>query len=368
VLPRGARERTSAGEGTITPTRSRELMNVFYAGPQCVMLAGARPSATMNTAAHASAADAISAAQPPPLGARIVGIVLRVVQAGVTAMPLRPALWIGRRMGDLAYYVVYPRTRVALEQIASALGESLTPAAQRATIRGMYRHFGQGVIEFLRLPRMVAEGRLDDQIRVEGEARLCDAYAQGKGVLILTAHYGNFELLASFFAARGYQVNLVTRRLRNGVLDWFWAAQRRRLGIRAIFKEQSLKEVIARLRRNEAMGYVLDQNMGPDQGVFVEFFGRQACTMTAVAVLAKRFGSPVVPVFITRDPADPTRHRIVFEPVLEFEPASGAGGADEDVRSHTQRYTTVIERRIRERPDHWIWIHRRWKTRPPAEA
>jgi KDO2-lipid IV(A) lauroyltransferase len=234
----------------------------------------------------------------------------------------------------------------------------------------MYRQFGQGVVEFLRLPRMVAEGRLDELVMVEGEAFLHEAHAQGRGVLILTAHYGNFELLATFFAARGYRVNLVTRRLRNGVLDRFWAKQRRRLNIRAIFKEDSLKEVIGRLRRNEAIGYVLDQNMGIDQGVFVEFFGRPACTLSAVAVLAKRFGSPVVPVFITRDPVDPTRHRIVFERPLAFESrgAQGARGDDADIVEQTQRYTAVIERRVRERPDHWIWIHRRWKTRPPGEA
>lgn len=293
---------------------------------------------------------------------------LRLLQTGVSALPLRLALVIGRRLGDLAYWIVYPRTRVALRQIGMALGQSLTPSEQRAVIHRMYREFGQGVIEFLRLPRLVAEGRLDDLVAVEGEEFLRAAYAQGKGVLILTAHYGNFELLATFFAAKGYQVNLVTRRLRNGILDRFWVDQRRRLKIRAIFKEQSLKEVIARLRRNEAMGYVLDQNMGVEQGVFVEFFGRPACTMTAVAVLAKRFGSPVVPVFIARDRRDPTRHRIVFETPLVFEARGGedAAASHDDLVFHTQQYTAVLERRIRERPDHWIWIHRRWNTRPRA--
>ena len=323
----------------------------------------------VDTTAHIPTADALAAAPASSIRERVAWTAVRLLQAGVSALPPRFALGIGRRLGDLAYWVVYPKTRVALRQIATALGRSLTPSEQRTVIHRMYREFGQGMIEFLRLPRMVAEGRLEDLVAVDGEEFLRAAYAQGKGVLILTAHYGNFELLATWFAAKGYQANLVTRRLRNGVLDRFWAAQRRRLKIRGIFKEQSVKEVIARLRCNEAMGYVLDQNMGLDQGVFVEFFGRPACTMTAVAVLAKRFGSPVVPVFISRDRRDPTRHRIVFEPPLVFEPSGGDGsatGADELV-AHTQQYTSVIERRIRERPDHWIWIHRRWNTRPPAD-
>jgi KDO2-lipid IV(A) lauroyltransferase len=223
------------------------------------------------------------------------------------------------------------------------------------------------MVEFLRLPHTVSSGRLDQLVAVEGEDIVRNAYAQGKGLLILTAHYGNFELLSTFFAAHGYQVNLVTRRLKNGALDRFWAEQRRRLKIRAIFKEQSLKEVIARLRRNEAMGYVLDQNMGLGQGVFVDFFGRPACTLGVVAVLAKRFGTPVVPVFITRDRHDPTRHRIVFDPPVPFESRAG-DKSDADIVDNTQRYTAIIERRVRERPDHWIWIHKRWKTRPPQET
>jgi KDO2-lipid IV(A) lauroyltransferase len=324
---------------------------------------------SLKTAPPVTGGDTTPVARSP-IRERVVWAVLRLIQAGVAVMPLRWALWIGRRMGDLAHAAVYPRTRVALRQIEWALGNTLAPSEQRAVIRDMYRQFGQGVVEFLRLPRMVAAGRLDELIMVEGEAFLREAHAQGRGVLILTAHYGNFELLATFFAARGYRVNLVTRRLRNGVLDRFWAEQRRRLNIRAIFKEDSLKEVIGRLRRNEAIGYVLDQNMGIDQGVFVEFFGWPACTLSAVAVLAKRFGSPVVPVFITRDPVDPTRHRVVFERPLAFESrgAQGARGDDADIVEQTQRYTAVIERRVRERPDHWIWIHRRWKTRPPGEA
>jgi KDO2-lipid IV(A) lauroyltransferase len=300
--------------------------------------------------------------------ARAAGTALQAVQRAVAALPLRAALWLGRRLGDIAYFAVYPRTKVALEQIAWALPE-LSRAERRSAIRAMYRQFGQGMVEFFRLPRMVEQGEFDRLVTVEGEQIVRDAFAQGRGLLILTAHYGNFELLATLFAARGYQVNLVTKRLRNGVFDRFWAAQRHRLGIRAIFKAHSLKEVIGRLRRNEAMGYVLDQNMGPDQGVFVEFFGRPACTLGVVAVLAKRFGSPVIPVFIARDRRDPTRHRIVFEPPLDFESGGAAeAGTDADLVHNTQRYTAVIERRIRERPDHWIWIHKRWKTRPPAAS
>lgn len=318
----------------------------------------------MDTVTQAHTVDLVST--PPPVRERLAWSALRLVQVFVTALPLPLALWAGRRLGELAYLLCYPRTRVALEQIRRALGGSLARRAQRWAIWEMYRQFGQGMMEFLRLPHMAAHGDLERLISVDGEEHLRAAFAQGKGVLILTAHYGNFELLATCFAARGYQVNLVTRRLRNGILDRFWADQRRRLNIRAIFKNHSLKEVISRLRRNEAMGYVLDQNMGTDQGVFVQFFGRPACTMSAVAVLAKRFGSPVVPVFITRDPHHPSHHRILFDAPLAFD-APPVSGQDEIVYQ-TQRYTAAIERRVRERPDHWIWIHRRWKTRPRGEA
>jgi KDO2-lipid IV(A) lauroyltransferase len=325
------------------------------------------PLTQPEAAAHAASADAeTEPIRPSGFAQRVAWAALRGVQAAVTAMPLRTALWLGRRLGEVAYYAVYPRTRIALEQIAGAMPE-LSRSRQRATIREMYRQFGQGVVEFLRLPHTVATGQLDRLVAVDGEDIVRNAYAQGKGLLILTAHYGNFELLSTFFAAHGYQVNLVTRRLKNGALDRFWAEQRRRLKIRAIFKEQSLKEVIASLRRNEAMGYVLDQNMGRDQGVFVDFFGRPACTLGVVAVLAKRFGSPVVPVFIARDPHDPARHRIVFESPVAFETRAGEK-SDADIVDNTQRYTAIIERRVRERPDHWIWLHKRWRTRPDQKT
>jgi KDO2-lipid IV(A) lauroyltransferase len=333
-------------------------------------IATVRIVTTPLTEREASVQAASIAVEPEPIrpsgvAQRVAWALLRGIQFGVTIMPLRAALWLGRRLGDAAYYAVYPRTRIALEQIAGAMPE-LSRSEQRATIRDMYRQFAQGVVEFLRLPRTVATGQLDHLVAVEGEDIVRKAYAQGRGLLILTAHYGNFEVLSAFFAAHGYQVNLVTRRLKNGALDRFWAEQRRRLKIRAIFKEQSLKEVIARLRRNEAMGYVLDQNMGIDQGVFVDFFGRPACTLGVVAVLAKRFGTPVIPVFISRDRDDPTRHRIVFEPPVPFESRAG-DKSDADIVDNTQRYTAIIERRVRERPDHWIWIHKRWKTRPPQK-
>jgi KDO2-lipid IV(A) lauroyltransferase len=320
---------------------------------------------------HEPSAPAASiSAEPEPIrpsgfAQGVAWALLRGIQLCVSMVPLRAALWLGRRLGEVAYVAVYPRTKIALEQIARAMPD-LSRSRQKATIREMYRQFAQGLVEFLRLPHTVAGGQLDQLVAVEGEDVVRGAYAQGKGLLILTAHYGNFELLSTFFAAHGYQVNLVTRRLKNGALDRFWAEQRRRLKIRAIFKEQSLKEVIARLRRNEAMGYVLDQNMGIGQGVFVDFFGRPACTLGVVAVLAKRFGTPVIPVFITRDRDDPTRHRIVFEPPVPFESRAG-DKSDADIVDNTQRYTAIIERHVRERPDHWIWIHKRWKTRPPQQ-
>jgi KDO2-lipid IV(A) lauroyltransferase len=161
--------------------------------------------------------------RPAGIGTRAVWVVLRAIQSAVAALPLRAALWVGRRLGEAAYFVVYPRTRVALEQMAWAMPE-LSRSRRRATIRDMYRPFGQSAVEFFRLPRMAARGELDRIVTVEGEHIVRDAFAQGKGLLILTAHYGNFELLATFFAARGYQVNLVTRKLRNGVLDRFWAS------------------------------------------------------------------------------------------------------------------------------------------------
>lgn len=284
----------------------------------------------------------------------IINLLARFIQL----LPLKIALSIGGLFGFLGYYIFYPRTRVALDNLNMTLGKEKSQRELKKIARDMYRNFGKNIIEFMRIPILTRE-TIDELITIEGLENLNNAWDQKKGVLILTAHIGNWELLAATFAIKGCPVNLVTRDIRNRYINTFWMDCRRRIGINAIHKREALKEVIRRLRNNELVGFVLDQNVDRRDGVFVAFFGLPACTINSVAVLSKRFDAPVVPAFIIRQKDE--RHRVIFEKPILFEER---GEMEEDIVYNTQVYTDIIERYIREKPEQWIWVHKRWKTRP----
>ncbi len=276
----------------------------------------------------------------------------------IQVLPLKIALSIGSIVGSLGYYIFYPRTKVVLDNLNRAFGKERDRKELRKIARDMYRNFGKNIIEFLRIPILRRE-TIDKLITIEGLENFNTARDQKKGVLVLTAHIGNWELLAATFAIKGYPVSLITRDIRNRYINDFWMDYRRKIGINAIHKKDSLKEVIRRLKNNEPVGFILDQNVDRIDGVFVYFFGFPACTIKSVAVLSKRFNAPVVPAFIIRQKDG--RHRIIFEKPLWFEER---GDIEEDIVYNTQAYTNIIERYIKENPAQWIWVHKRWKTRP----
>ncbi len=222
---------------------------------------------------------------------------------------------------------------------------------------GVFRSLGRVIASVARFPKLNS-ANVGELIRYEGLENYSAAKARGRGVLIPTAHLGNWELSAFAHAYMTEPMHVVVRPFDNPRLD-AWVEKRRGLsGNRIIYKKEAARAILKALHAGGAVGILIDQNVVPAEGVFVDFFGRKACTGTAFVKFAHRTGAPVIPGFALWEERE-SRYVLRFYPEIEM---SG------DVAEDTQRVHSFLESVIRRYPDQWLWVHRRWKTRPPGEA
>jgi len=201
-------------------------------------------------------------------------------------------------------------------------------------------------------------------IRYEGLDHFLAAQATGKGVLVLTGHLGAWELSSFYHSLVGYPMGLVIRRLDNPLVDEFVNRLRCLHGNRVIHKDDFARGLISAMRAGETVGILMDTNMTPPQGLFVPFFGSEACTASGLAKVALKTGAAVLPGFLVRD-GESSRYVLRFGEQMEL---TRTGDFTADVAENTARFTATIEQYIRQTPEQWLWMHRRWKTRPPGEA
>jgi KDO2-lipid IV(A) lauroyltransferase len=271
----------------------------------------------------------------------------------------RFVLALGEALGSAAWALGL-RKRVALDGLRRAFPDR-TEQERRATGRAAYRQLGRSLAEVALAPG-VRDPELADLVRFDNWDLYESARALGRGVVVAVAHFGNWELLARACARRGVPLTAITRVLR-GRLNQQLLAARREGGLRELPDKGSTGAAVRLLRRGETLAVVVDQNMRPSRGIFVDFFGEPACTTPAAAVLSLRSGAPLLAAFPVRA-ADGT-HRVRL--VGPFAPPPGTRGRSA-VLALTQEVTSAVERAVREHPDHWFWVHRRWKTRPSGSA
>jgi Kdo2-lipid IVA lauroyltransferase/acyltransferase len=275
-------------------------------------------------------------------------------------LPSAVAAWIGRRLGDLGYALTPGRRRTALANLAQAFPAS-TVRARRRVCRASYQHLGVTTMELLvllaRPLREVLAG-----IRIDGLEHLRAAMDRHGRALLLTAHLGNWELLAAASRLTPYRLSVVVRPLDAPWLDGLATRLRAKMGVELIDKRQALRPVLRALTGGGMVGILLDQNAARSEGVFVPFFGRPASTSKGIAVLALRTGTPILPTFIRRETAG--SHLVTIGPPLLADEGERPGAA---VAALTARCTEAIEHAIRQTPEQWLWIHERWRTRPAAE-
>jgi len=282
---------------------------------------------------------------------RILGWMPRTVArlfAGMLAWAVYHALGRLRRVGER-------NLELALPQVS--------PGERGAILRGVYRHLGWQLVEFCRMPGYTAQNT-EGWISTQGLEHYLAAQARGKGVLVLTGHLGAWELSSFYHSLMGYSMGLVIRRLDNRKLDDFVNGIRCLHGNRVLHKDDFARGLLTAMRAGETVGILMDTNMTPPQGEFVRFFGIAACTASGLARVALKTGAAVLPGFMLWEGAE-QKYVLHFGPELAFAPG---GNADADVLRLTQQCNDVLEEWIRRYPDQWLWIHRRWKTRPPGET
>jgi KDO2-lipid IV(A) lauroyltransferase len=294
---------------------------------------------------------------------RIEYAVFRAAFRFFGALPLAVALRLGARLGELFYLLDRRDRRIALFNLNIAFPEKAV-AQHRRILRASCRNLGRVAAEFCHLQRLDAAG-LSRLVSFADRAAWDHAIERAgrQGAVILTAHFGNWELLAYAHGLLGHPVTLVHRAMRNAIFDQAITVVRTTAGTRAIKKRAAAKEALRTLQQRGILAIPADQNQVFSYGVFVDFFGVPACTTAGPARLAMLTGAPVFPVFLVRE-GESGCHRIEILPEVEMA-ATGDRGAD--ILTNTQRCTAIIEDMIRRYPEQWIWFHKRWKTRPPGE-
>jgi KDO2-lipid IV(A) lauroyltransferase len=274
-------------------------------------------------------------------------------------LPLPLAQLVGAIFGQLAFSVVRIRRRVTLENLHHAFSDSL---GRRDLIRigaRCYRNLGRGMMEFCRFP-VLTHRSLGQLLEIQGLERCRQALAGGRGVIILSGHFGAWELLGPAFALNGFPVDLLVRSQRNPLADQLMSRHRRRVGAEILRVSRTPRGVVRSLRHNRIMVMLADQDGGRD-GIFVSFLGRLASTPRGVARFAMETGAPILMSFLIRQRGG--RHRMVIDAPLEISPS---GDREADLFQILQIYTQRLESYVRAYPDQWFWPHRRWKTRPPS--
>ena len=288
-------------------------------------------------------------------------LVLALARA-LRLMPRGLARLLSGGLAVAVYWSLGRLRRVGWRNLELALPEISSEKRRAELLRGVYRHLGWQLVEFCRMARYTPENTRG-WMRTEGLDHYLAAQARGKGVLIVTGHLGAWELSGFYHSLMGHTMSVVIRPLDNRRLDEYVNGIRCLHGNRVIDKDDFGRGLLLAMRARQTVGILMDTNMTPPQGEFVKFFGVDACTGTGLAHMARKTGAAVLPGFMLWEPAE-RRYVLHFGPQIEIPHTADAAA---DILAATQLCTSVIESWIRRYPDQWLWIHRRWKTRPPGE-
>ena len=262
-------------------------------------------------------------------------------------------------LGALAYRLAKKRAGVARENIRNAYPEKSPGEVDRIAAKG-FENIAVVIFDFFRIP-WLDDRSLERLVEFEGVENFDRAIKKGKGVILLTAHFGNWEMMAAAVGRFLHPVDIVARELDSPVVDELVNWVRTRGGNGIISKERAMRKLLKSLSGNGVVGILLDQNVQLADSVFVDFFGTLAATNKGPARLAAATGAAVVPIFNVRKGG---RYRITVGEEIEM---ADTGDKEKDTEANTEQCTKAIEEAVRANPDQWFWVHRRWKTRPPGE-
>jgi len=289
---------------------------------------------------------------------RIEYALVRMLIAIVRVMPDVLVRASGTLLGLGFYTVDRAHRRIAQRNLAAAF-PGRSDEDRRAIARAAFAHFGRLLFQLLAFSTLSPE-RMLERVEFEGEDRARLAYAQGKGVLFVTGHFGFWELHAMVHALQIAPIGLLARALDNPYLNGLLEGIRQRTGNTVIYRRGTIRRVMRALGSGQGVAVLIDQHIMSRDAIYVDFFERPAATTSIVAALALRTGAPVVPVFAL--PLSHGRIRVIYEHPVE----PPRGESEDAVREFTQRCTDVLEMYVRRHPDLWLWMHRRWRDMGPT--
>ncbi|HUO17471.1 MAG TPA: lysophospholipid acyltransferase family protein [Verrucomicrobiae bacterium] len=282
----------------------------------------------------------------------------------IKVLGLLPRPWsraLAITLAQLVYLLHFRLRQVGMRNLEIAFPKKGI-AERKRILRGEFTSLGRQLAEMCQFPRYTLRN-VDEVVIYDGLENFEQAYARGKGVLFLTGHFGGWELSAFAHSLHGHWLHVVMRPMDNPYLDRLIQSYRTMHGNKMVDKDNFVRGLLGAMKCGETVGILMDTNMTPPQGVFVDFFGIPACTASGLARIALRTDAAVVPGFTIWD-EESGKYRLRFDPMLEL---VRTGDLEADIVANTQIFTKVIEHYVRRYPEQWLWVHRRWKTRPAGE-
>jgi len=276
-------------------------------------------------------------------------------------LPRRLSRAVGISLGWAVYLLHGRLRRVGMRNLALAFPEK-TSRERGRILRAEFTSIGRQLAEVCQFPNYTLEN-VEQVVVYDGLENYEQAYAGGKGVLFLTAHFGGWEVSAFTHSMHGHWMHVVMRPMDNVYLDRLIRSYRTMHSNKMVDKDDFVRGLLSAMKSGEAVGILMDTNMTPPQGIFVDFFGIPACTASGLARIALRTHAAVVPGFTIWDPTL-GKYRLRFDPAVEL---VRTGDLDADILRNTQIFTDIIEGYVRKYPEQWLWVHRRWKTRPEGQ-
>jgi KDO2-lipid IV(A) lauroyltransferase len=288
-----------------------------------------------------------------------VYLLVRLVVGIAQALTIGQSYALARLIAAVLYKVDRRHRAVGMENLRIAFGDLYDESERDAIVRGVYRHFSMMLMEILHIPRKLHPTTWRDRITLDGHVPIVDRLLAGGPIIMLTGHFGNWEMAGYLFGVFGFPPNSVARTLDNPYLDRYLRMFRERTGQKLIPKDGGYDQMLEVLRSGGVLSFLADQDAGQN-GMYVDFFGRPASTHKAIALLAIEHRAPVL-VGYARRIGPGFRYEVGCSAIIE--PDEFTGSSD-DARLLTQRFTTALETAIRRDPDQYLWLHRRWKHQP----
>jgi KDO2-lipid IV(A) lauroyltransferase len=291
---------------------------------------------------------------------RIEYLLVAFVRGLLRVLPHRIVHLMGATVGWVFYTVDRGHRRVALANLAQCFPKR-SPRERRHIARRMFAHFGRLLFAMLKFSTL-SHAEMLRRVEFEGEDRARHAYAQGRGVLFFTGHFGFWELHAIVHGLQLQPIGVLARALDNPSLNTLLEEVRTRTGNSVIYRQGAVRRVLKTLSAGQGVAMLIDQHMHSPDAIWVDFFERPAATTSTLAAIALRTGAPVVPVFAL--PIDGGRYRMIYEHAVE----APAPDCPDPIREFTQRCTDVLEMYVRRHPELWLWMHRRWRDAPVPDV